>query len=71
MLSTAKTGKKTLKIENEGFNIQKNYRYDITHANSFKLQCNEKPLLLVQISDIILQLYEVGVPLLKQLKKSI
>jgi hypothetical protein len=30
----AKTGRKRWQIENEGFNIQKNHRYDITHANS-------------------------------------
>lgn len=30
----AETGRKRWLIENEGFNIQKNHRYIITHANS-------------------------------------
>ena len=30
----AQTGRNRWKIENEGFNIQKNHRYNIEHANS-------------------------------------
>ena len=33
-----------MKIENEGFNNQKNGTYDIEHLNSRGQQCDEKPL---------------------------
>lgn len=67
----AQTGRKRWKIENEGFNIQKNHRYDITHANSLDYNAMKNHYLLIQIADIILQLYTVGSKILRVLKKTI
>lgn len=54
----AETGRKRWKIENEGFNRQKQWQYDITHACSFNEQAQKNHYLLYQISDFIKQLYE-------------
>ncbi|MGB8452179.1 MAG: hypothetical protein WCD89_07585 [Anaerocolumna sp.] len=59
------------KIENEGFNIQKNLRYEITHANSKNYNALKNHYLITQIADIILQLYEKGIPIIKELNKTI
>ena len=67
----AKTGRKRWQIENEGFNIQKNYRYDITHANSLNYNAMKNHYLLTQIADILLQLYENGVKGLREIKRTI
>lgn len=67
----AVTGRKRWKIENEGFNIQKNLRYDITHVNSKNYNAMKNHYLLTQIADIILQLYEKGIPIIKALNKTI
>lgn len=67
----AVTGRKRWKIENEGFNIQKNRRYEITHANSRNYNAMKNHYLLVQIADIILQLYEKAIPIIKELKDTI
>ena len=66
-----KTGRKRWMIENEGFNIQKNHRYGITHANSRNYNAMKNHYLLAQIADIIVQLYEKGIPIIKELKKTI
>lgn len=67
----AQTGRKRWKIENEGFNIQKNHRYDITHANSLDYNAMKNHYLIIQIADIILQLYTIGSKILRVLKKTI
>lgn len=67
----ASTGRSRWKIENQGFNIQKNYRYDIKHANSLNCKAMKNHYLLVQISDILLQLYENGIKALKSIKRTI
>lgn len=67
----AETGRKRWKIENEGFNIQKNHRYNITHANSLDYNAMKNHYLIIQIADILLQLYEQGAAIIRQLKKSI
>ncbi len=67
----AKTGRKRWQIENEGFNIQKNYRYDVTHANSLNYNAMKNHYLLTQIADIMLQLYESGVKGLREIKRTI
>ena len=67
----AETGRKRWMIENEAFNIQKNYRYIITHANSLNYNAMKNHYLLTQIADILLQLYETGVKGLKELKRTI
>lgn len=64
-------GRKRWKIENEGFNIQKNHRYDITHANSLDYTAMKNHYLIIQVSDILLQLYEKGSKIIKNLKKTI
>lgn len=71
VLKFVETGRKRWLIENEGFNIQKNLRYEITHANSKNYNALKNHYLITQIADIILQLYEKGIPIIKELKKTI
>lgn len=59
------------KIENEGFNNQKNGIYDIGHLNSLDSNAMKNHYLLTQISDIIMQIYLAWNPLLKEIKQSI
>lgn len=51
-------GRKRWKIENEGFNRQKNWQGDITHACCFNQNAMKNHYLMMQISDMIKQLYE-------------
>jgi len=67
----AETGRKRWLIENEGFNIQKNIRYFITHANSLDYNAMKNHYLLTQLSDMLLQLYECGVKGLKVIKRTL
>lgn len=64
-------GRSRWKIENEGFNNQKNVRYDITHACSLDNNAMKNHYLLVQIADIIRQLLEHGSEAIKKLKLGI
>ena len=64
-------GRSRWKIENEGFNNQKNIRYDIEHACCLDYQAMKNHYLLVQISDILRQLLENGSGALKELKLGI
>ena len=50
-------GRGRWKIENEGFNNQKNGIYDIEHLNSHNGRVMKNHYLLTQIADIIMQLY--------------
>ena len=70
-ISSTQTGRKRWKIENEGFNIQKNHRYDIEHANCLDYNAMKNHYLLTQISDILLQLYENGIKGLREIKRTI
>lgn len=54
----AEVGRRRWKIENEGFNRQKNWQGDITHACSFHEQAMKNHYLMHQISDFMKQLYE-------------
>lgn len=54
----AMAGRKRWKIENEGFNRQKNWQGDITHACSWDRTAMKNHYLLTQISDMVKQLYE-------------
>jgi hypothetical protein len=54
-------GRDRWKIENEGFNIQKNHRCFIEHACSEHYGAMKCHYLLAQIAEIIMQLYENGV----------
>ena len=59
------------KIENEGFNNQKNGLYAIQHLNSRNSNAMKNHYLLTQIADILMQLYLLWNPVLKELKESI
>lgn len=65
------TGRKRWLIENEGFNIQKNHRYMITHANSLDYNAMKNHYLITQIADILMQMYEKGDRGVKELKYTI
>lgn len=62
-------GRKRWKIENEGFNKQKNIRYFIQHASSHDYTAMKNHYLLTQIADILVQLYENGSKVVKKWKK--
>lgn len=64
-------GRKRWKIENEGFNNQKNILYKIEHLNSHNPNAMKNHYLLTQIADILMQLYLAGHKLLKELKQGI
>lgn len=66
-----KTARGRWKIENEGFNNQKNGIYDIEHLNSRNSNAMKNHYLLTQIADIIMQLYLLWNPVRKELKESI
>lgn len=54
----AGVGRKRWKIENEGFNRQKHWQGDITHACSWDAIAMKNHYLMVQIADMVKQLYE-------------
>lgn len=55
---TAAAGRKRWKIENEGFNRQKNWQGDITHACSWNQTAMKNHYLMTQTADMVKQLYE-------------
>ena len=63
-------GRSRWKIENQGFNQQKNIHYDIEHANSHNYTALKNHYLLVQITDILRQLFENGSVIFKVIKKT-
>ena len=54
----AETGRKRWKIENEGFNRQKNWQGSIGHMCSWNDRAQKNHYLMEQISDFMKQLYE-------------
>lgn len=64
-------GRSRWKIENEGFNNQKNVRYAIEHACSLDYNAMKNHYLIVQISDILVQLFERGADLIRSLNAGI
>ena len=64
-------GRGRWKIENEGFNNQKNGLYRIEHLNSRNSNAMKNHYLLTQIADILMQLYLVWNPYIKELKQTI
>lgn len=64
-------GRSHQKIENEGFNNQKNGLYRIEHLNSRNSNAMKNHYLLTQISDILMQLYLAWNPYIKELKQTI
>ena len=67
---TAGAGRKRWKIENEGFNRQKNWQGDITHACSWDRNAMKNHYLMIQIADMVKQLYEWFFLKKKGIKKS-
>lgn len=63
-------GRSRWKIENQGFNNQKNIRYHIEHANSQNYRAMKNHYLLTQITDILMQLYVNGFKLLREFRKT-
>ncbi len=64
-------GRKRWKIENEGFNIQKNGTFDIGHLYSKNATAIKVHYLMIQIAHIIRQLLEKGSIAIKSLKLKI
>ena len=64
-------GRGRWKIENEGFNNQKNGIYDIEHLNSRNSNAMKNHYLLTQIADLLMQLYLRWNPLVKEIGQSI
>ena len=64
-------GRKRWKIENEGFNRQKNGIYDIEHLNSHNSCALKNHYLLTQIAEILMQLYLGWNTYARKLKQSI
>lgn len=60
-------GKRRWKIENEGFNIQKNGTFDIGHLYSKNQTAIKVHYLMIQIAHIIRQLLEKGIKEIKTL----
>ena len=61
-------GRKRWKIENEGFNIQKNRTFDIGHLYSKDTTAIKVHYLMIQIAHIIRQLLDNGIKEIKELK---
>lgn len=64
-------GRGRWKIENEGFNNQKNGLYRIEHINSYNSNAMKNHYLFTQISDILMQLYLAWNPLIDEIGQSI
>lgn len=64
-------GRGRWKIENEGFNNQKNGMYSIEHLNSKNSNAMKNHYLLTQISDILMQIYLAWNPYVRELKQTI
>lgn len=64
-------GRGRWKIENEGFNNQKNGLYRIEHLNSRNSNAMKNHYLLTQISDIVMQLYLAWNPYVRELRQTI
>ena len=66
--TTINVGRKRWKIENEGFNIQKNGTFDIGHLYSKNQIAIKVHYLMIQIAHILRQLLENGLSSIKELK---
>ena len=64
-------GRRRWKIENEGFNNQKNGIYKIEHLNSRNTNAMKNHYLLTQIADILMQLYLACSKFIKSINQSI
>lgn len=68
--ATAETGRLRWKIENEGFNTQKNYGYCLEHMYSRQYQGMKNHYYLIQIGHMIAQVMEAWENLWKKVKQS-
>ena len=66
--TTINIGRNRWKIENEGFNIQKNGTFDIGHLYSKNQTAIKVHYLLIQIAHILRQMLENGVKRIKEIK---
>lgn len=66
--TTINVGRNRWKIENEGFNIQKNGTFDIGHLYSKNQTAIKVHYLLIQIAHILRQMLENGVKKIKEIK---
>lgn len=66
--TTINVGRNRWKIENEGFNIQKNGTFDIGHLYSKNQTAIKVHYLLIQIAHILRQMLENGVKRIKEIK---
>lgn len=64
-------GKQRQKIENEGFNVQKNITFDIEHVYSENYNAMKVHYFFIQFAHIIRQLIEKGGKSVKKLNMSI
>lgn len=67
----SKAGRKRWKIENEGFNSQKNHRFDMEHICCHNYTAIKNHYMLIQIADTLRQLYELKAYINRGLKVSI
>ena len=65
---TINVGRNRWKIENEGFNIQKNETFDIGHLYSKNQTAIKVHYLMIQIAHILRQMLEKGIKEVKELK---
>ena len=66
-----RTGRERWKIENKGFNEQKNHGYFIEHVFSINYNAMKDHYLLAQIAHTIRQLMEKGIEIYKKYKKKL
>lgn len=66
--ATVDLGRKRWKIENEGFNVQKNRTFDIGHLYSKNQTAIKAHYLMIQIAHILRQLLERGIKEIKELE---
>lgn len=64
---TISVGRRRWKIENEGFNIQKNRTFDIGHLYSKNQTAIKAHYIMIQIAHILRQLLEKGIKEIKEL----
>ena len=65
------TGRMRWKIENEGFNTQKNHGYNLEHVYSYNYNAEKAHYLIMQIAHTIRQIGELGITQIKKLRLSL
>jgi hypothetical protein len=66
--STVEDGRRRWRIENEGFNQQKNHGYNLKHTFCENYNAMKVHYFLIQIAHIIGQLFDNGCSILKKMK---